>query len=90
MEMAQEMTQAVKRGEKTRSELRALAINMIEVQVDAQGRITIDENLRKYAGLTPGGRVIVSGAFDSVEIWEPERFERMLTAGTEAIAGDEE
>jgi DNA-binding transcriptional regulator/RsmH inhibitor MraZ len=40
--------------------------------------------------LTAGGRVIVSGAFDSVEIWEPERFERMLTAGTDAIAGDDE
>ncbi|MFM7756423.1 MAG: division/cell wall cluster transcriptional repressor MraZ [Actinomycetota bacterium] len=90
MDMAQEMTAAVKRGEKTRSELRALAVNMVEVQVDAQGRITIDANLRAYAGLSVGARVVVSGAFDSVEIWEPERFERMLTAGTEAIAGDEQ
>ncbi|MFM1752470.1 MAG: MraZ protein [Actinomycetota bacterium] len=90
MEMAEEMMAAVKRGEKTRSELRALAVNMVEVQVDAQGRITLDENLRTYAGLSVGARVVVSGAFDSVEIWEPERFERMLTAGTEAIAGDEQ
>jgi DNA-binding transcriptional regulator/RsmH inhibitor MraZ len=90
MEMAQEMMVAVKRGEKTRSELRALAVNMVEVQVDAQGRITLDENLRTYAGLSVGARVVVSGAFDSVEIWEPERFERMLSAGTEAIAGDEQ
>lgn len=90
MQMAEEMTAAVKSGDKTRGELRALAANMVEVQVDAQGRITLDENLRTYAGLSVGARVVVSGAFDSVEIWEPERFERMLTAGTEAIAGEDQ
>ena len=47
------------------------------------------DNLRTYAGLSPGAKVVVSGAFDSVEIWEPGRFERMLSAGTEAIAGGE-
>ena len=87
---AEEMTAAVKKGERTRAELRALAVNMIEVQVDAQGRITIDENLRQYAGLSVGAKVVVSGAFDSVEIWEPTRFERMLSAGQQAIGGDEE
>jgi MraZ protein len=86
---AEEMTAAVKKGERTRAELRALAVNMIEVQVDAQGRITIDENLRQYAGLSVGAKVVVSGAFDSVEIWEPARFERMLNAGQQAIGGDE-
>lgn len=85
----EETLQAVKRGEKTMSELRALAVSMTEVTVDGQGRITIDENLRTYAGLLPGAKVVVSGAFDSVEIWEPGRFERMLSAGTEAIAGGE-
>lgn len=87
---AEEMTAAVKKGERTRAELRALAVNMIEVQVDAQGRITIEENLRQYAGLSVGAKVVVSGAFDSVEIWEPTRFERMLSAGQQAIGGDEE
>jgi MraZ protein len=85
----EETLQAVKRGEKTMSELRALAVSMTEVAVDGQGRITIDDNLRTYAGLSPGAKVVVSGAFDSVEIWEPGRFERMLSAGTEAIAGGE-
>ena len=84
-----EVLQAVKRGEKSMSELRALAVSMTEVAVDGQGRVTIDENLRAYAGLLPGSKVVVSGAFDSVEIWEPTRFERMLTAGTEAVAGGE-
>lgn len=83
----EEILQAVKRGEKSMSELRALAVSMTEVSVDAQGRVTIDENLRAYAGLLPGAKVVVSGAFDGVEIWEPARFERMLSEGTEAVAG---
>ena len=86
---ADEMTNAVKRGEKTRAELRAMAANMVEIQVDAQGRVTLDENLRTFAGLSAGAKVVVSGAFDSVEIWEPDRFARMLATGEEVIAGQE-
>ena len=86
---AEEMTQAVKRGEKTRAELRAMAANMVEVPVDSQGRVTLDDNLRQFAGLSVGSRVIVSGAFDSVEIWEPSRFARMLAAGEGVIAGED-
>lgn len=88
-EIAEEITSAVKRGEKSEQERRALASSMVEVQIDAQGRVTLDETLRQFAGLTPNSKVIVAGAFDRVEIWEPSRYERMLAMGTEAIAGDE-
>ena len=86
---AKEMTEAVKRGEKTRAELRAMAANMVEVAVDSQGRVTLDDNLRQFAGLSVGSKVIVSGAVDSVEIWEPNRFARMLAAGEGVIAGED-
>ena len=86
----EEMTEAVKRGEKSRAELRAMAANMVEIPVDGQGRITLDENLRQFAGLSTGSKVVVSGAFDSVEIWEPSRFARMLATGEGAIAGEGE
>lgn len=89
MSWAAEMIEAVKRGDKSRAELRAMAANMVEVQVDAQGRVTLDENLRAFAGLRAGAKVVVSGAFDSVEIWEPERFARLLATGEEVIAGPE-
>jgi DNA-binding transcriptional regulator/RsmH inhibitor MraZ len=49
----------------------------------------LDENLRQFAGLSAGSKVVVSGAFDSVEIWEPTRFARMLAAGEGVIAGDD-
>lgn len=88
LDWAEEISLAVKRGEKTRAELRAMAANMVEVQIDAQGRLTLDENLRAFAGLNTGSKVVVSGAFDSVEIWEPNRFARMLATGEGAIAGE--
>lgn len=87
--IASEITAAVKRGEKSEQERRALASSMVDVTFDAQGRITLDESLRAYAGLTPNSKVVVAGAFDRVEIWETERYERMLAMGTEKIAGDE-
>lgn len=87
--IADEITEAVKSGERSDKERRALAASMLDVTLDAQGRITLDESLRRFAGLTPGSPVVVAGAFDRVEIWEPSRFERILSAGTEAIAGDE-
>ena len=87
--LADEITAAVKRGEKTEQERRALAASMVEVVIDAQGRVTLDESLRSYAGLTPGNKVVVAGNFERVEIWEPARFERQLAVGTDVIAGDE-
>ena len=87
--LADEVTAAVKRGDKTEQERRALAASMVEVVIDAQGRVTLDESLRSYAGLSVGSKVVVAGNFERVEIWEPSRFERQLAAGTEVIAGDE-
>lgn len=87
--LAAEVTAAVKSGEKTEQERRALAASMVEVVIDGQGRVTLDESLRAYAGLTAGSKVVVAGNFERVEIWEPSRFERQLALGTEVIAGDE-
>lgn len=87
--LADEVTAAVKRGEKTEQERRALAASMVEVVIDSQGRVTLDESLRAYAGLSAGSKVVVAGNFERVEIWEPARFERQLALGTEVIAGDE-
>lgn len=86
-EVLNEKLAAVKRGERPMSELRVMAATMTELAVDAQGRITLDEKLRSYAGLQPGGKVIVAGAVDRVEIWEPSRFERISAEGTAVIAG---
>lgn len=79
----------VRRGELDRSFQRALAANTMEVTIDAQGRITLDERMREYAGLSLNSRVIVAGSFDRIEIWEPARHERMTAQGTGQIAGND-
>lgn len=86
-DMAKDMLEKVRRGEIDRNEARALATNSSEVTIDAQGRINIEQALREYAGITLGEKVIVSGSFDRVEIWQPERHERNIAAGTAQIAG---
>jgi MraZ protein len=85
--VAEKMKAAVDLGERSRDELRALAGTMVEASLDSQGRITIDDRLRRYANLAPGSRVIVAGAFDSIEIWEPAAYEAVADAGSEKIAG---
>jgi DNA-binding transcriptional regulator/RsmH inhibitor MraZ len=84
---ASDMLEKVRTGEMDRSQQRALAANTIEVTIDAQGRVNLDEKLREYAGLALGSKVVVAGSFDRVEIWEPERHGRNISAGTEKIAG---
>lgn len=78
---------AVERGERTMAELRAMAANMIEVEVDRQGRILLDERLRRYANLELNTKVVVAGAFTRLEIWEPTTFESVTATGQERIAG---
>jgi MraZ protein len=85
--MLDEVRVEVKEGRQPKDALRVLALNMVAVTVDGQGRITIDEKLRSYAGLTPGSKVMVAGAIDRVEIWEPTRFAAMSARGEAAIAG---
>ncbi len=89
LSVANEAIEKVRRGEMDRKEQRALASNMVEVSVDAQGRINVDENLRTYAGLELNSRVIVSGSFDRVEIWDPQRHQRISESGTQDLAGTE-
>ncbi|MSZ55621.1 MAG: cell division/cell wall cluster transcriptional repressor MraZ [Actinobacteria bacterium] len=86
-QVALDMLEKVRTGEMTRNEQRAIAANTVEATIDAQGRVNLDEKLRDYAGVTLGSRVIVSGSFDRVEIWDPARHERNISAGTEQIAG---
>ena len=86
--LAADMLAKVNRGDVDRNELRALAANTVEVVVDAQGRVNLEEKFREYAGLTLGSKVVVTGAFDRVEIWNPERQGRIAAEGTEKIAGE--
>lgn len=80
---------AVRRGERPRSDLRTLANLASKVTPDKQGRITIDEHLRAYAELATGSVVRVTGGYDRIEFWSPDRHQRLDTAGASRLAGDE-
>lgn len=56
--------------------LRATLAHAADVLVDKQGRITIPANLIKLGGFEK--EVMIIGALDRMEIWEPEKFKKYL------------
>ena len=74
-------------GRDHRDEQRALAASTFDTSVDAQGRISIDRTLRDFAGLELGTRVMVSGSFDRVEIWNAQAYDDVVARGGAALKG---
>lgn len=85
--MADELKERVKRGEVSKQYQRVIAANASPAEFDRQGRVKVDDKLRQYAGLMPESKVFVIGNLDDIEIWSPERFERVTELGTTEIAG---
>jgi len=55
---------------------RAFLMDACKVTVDGQGRITIPPALMRRAGL--GKDAVLHGQVDRIEIWHPERLERVV------------
>ena len=55
-----------------------------EAEVDSAGRILIPEHLKEYAAI--GGKAVVAGVADRVEVWEEEAWKKY----TKAIERDAE
>lgn len=64
---------------KARRFKRMLLANAADVQVDAQGRVTLPAKLMERVGLKKDALLL--GSVDHIEIWEPERFEAMAGEG---------
>jgi MraZ protein len=47
-----------------------------DATLDSQGRVSLPKNLMEFAGITD--KALILGAFDHIEIWNPELFERYL------------
>lgn len=85
------------RGQDGRKLARAISAQAQEVDIDAQWRLTVPPKQREYAKLEPNSPVVVVGALNRVELWQPERWEgqfapanEKLLNGTDIFAGDEE
>ena len=59
--------------------MRALFANAAKCEPDAQGRILIPAKLRSYAALDKD--VVINGASRCVELWNPERWAPIESAG---------
>ncbi len=81
------MTARVNADDAPLDELRAIASSAKYVQLDKQGRVTVEDDLRNYADVSVGNSVVVTGRVDRLEIWAPERHARIDGAGTGGLAG---
>jgi len=86
MEVMQERA-ATGRGDRNLARLWASTSH--EVEVDRQGRMPIPAHLREFAGLV--GDVLVHGAIDRVELWDPTRWEEKVQPEEARLtAGDDD
>ena len=61
---------------RSRHRVLGLTANAVEIVPDKQGRILIPDRLRTNAGIRDEVQVV--GAIDKIEIWDPERFARIV------------
>jgi MraZ protein len=72
-----------------RNRARVWASTSHEVEIDRQGRMAIPAHLRAFAGLE--SEVLVHGAIDRVELWNPPSWvERVLPEESWLLNDDDE
>ena len=67
---------------------RVWAAGSVEVEIDRQGRMGIPAGLREFAGLD--GEVLVSGAIDHIELWNPEEWTSRVAPAQAIFLGETE
>ena len=65
----------IRAGRRPASALRAFGTRTQILAVDKQGRITLEEKAREFAGLAAGSQAMIVGNLNTLEIWRPSRFE---------------
>jgi MraZ protein len=71
-----------------RNRARVWAANSSEIEVDRQGRMAIPGHLRAFASLE--GEVLVHGAIDRVELWNPATWQERVSPTESWFLDDEE
>src|SRR5215212_59042 len=61
---AQLVLDQIRRGDRPESAARDFAVNSSLLSIDKQGRITLDDDSRRHAGLNSGGQVVIAGALN--------------------------
>ena len=73
-------------GPAGRALARTLHAMSADVEIDAQGRLSIPPNLRDWAGLQVDGPVAIYGAGNRVELWKPEEWRQKMASSLESLA----
>ena len=86
--LAGELQQAPLTSKAVRAYSRVFFASAHDEIPDKQGRVTIPQRLREYAGLDR--ELVVIGASTRVEVWDSQAWETYLTDNEEAFADIEE
>ena len=84
MQVEERMRDLIKHQPEARMYVLSLMSNAVEVVPDSQGRILIPARFKEAAELE--GQVMLVGAIDKVEIWNPVHFQQALTADAKNFA----
>lgn len=83
--MAEELKEKRSRGEISTDRFRTVMHFAFRTPIDGQGRVNVDPTLRQLAELEVGTKVIVAGAYDRLEIWNPQRLTQVSERGVATI-----
>lgn len=81
----EELIDLMRRQREARPHVLSLTANAVETVPDKQGRILIPERLQKAANLD--GKVLIVGALEKIEIWNPEIFESQTREAKPELEG---
>lgn len=70
-----------KNNDRVRKFLRMLLASAAELTLDDQGRIVLPTALMERAALKRDGQVLIFGAMDHIEVWDPARFQEETFGG---------
>lgn len=73
-----------------RRDLRAKFANADFQKVDSQGRVSLKQKLRRYAGLDDATEVAVVGLYDRIELWDVATYEAEQAEADAAYRESEE
>lgn len=77
-------------GRTERNLARVWASASAEVDIDRQGRFAIPGKLREFAHLESESPVLVNGALNRVELWNPAEWERRVRPAESQLTDDDQ
>jgi len=81
-----EVLEDAKSGDvQARNRARVWAAGSSDVEVDRQGRFALPQSAREFANLTAD--VLIIGAIDRIELWNPQRFEQRVAPAEDFFNG---